>query len=92
MTKQFITFAFSTIIAIGSLGLSSSASGATSTEAQIKRAAKPQKQVASTDALSWRFIGPMTGNRGSAVVGHPTDTNVFFHGAANGLWKTTDAG
>ena len=34
----------------------------------------------------------MMGTRGSAVVGHPLQKNVFFHGASNGLWKTTDAG
>jgi hypothetical protein len=59
---------------------------------QIPRVAFPEKTVADIDALKWRFIGPMTGTRGSAVVGHPTDNNVFFHAAANGLWKTTDAG
>ncbi len=59
---------------------------------QIPRAAFPEQKVADLDALKWRFIGPMTGTRGSAVVGHPTDRNVFFHAAGNGLWKTTDAG
>jgi photosystem II stability/assembly factor-like uncharacterized protein len=61
-------------------------------EKQIQRVAYPEKQVADINALKWRFIGPMTGNRGSAVVGHPSDNNVFYHGAANGLWRTTDAG
>jgi photosystem II stability/assembly factor-like uncharacterized protein len=59
---------------------------------QIPRVAFPEKKVADLDALKWRFIGPMTGTRGSAVVGHPIDKHVFFHGASNGLWKTTDAG
>ena len=59
---------------------------------QIPRVAFPDKKVADLNALKWRFIGPMTGTRGSAVVGHPADKNVFFHGAGNGLWKTTDAG
>jgi photosystem II stability/assembly factor-like uncharacterized protein len=58
---------------------------------QIPRVAFPEKQTASLDALKWRFIGPMTGLRGSDVIGHPTDRNLFFH-ASNGLWKTTDAG
>ena len=44
------------------------------------------------DALEWRFIGPIVGNRGSVVLGHPTEPNTFFHGASNGLWKTEDAG
>jgi photosystem II stability/assembly factor-like uncharacterized protein len=34
----------------------------------------------------------MTGTRGSVVLGHPTDSNVFYHGASGGLWKTPDAG
>jgi len=58
----------------------------------IPRVAAPEKQAADNSALNWRFIGPMTGNRGSAVVGHPTDKNVFYHAASNGLWRTTDAG
>jgi photosystem II stability/assembly factor-like uncharacterized protein len=58
----------------------------------IPRVAAPAKQVASTDAMIWRFIGPMTGTRGSVVLGHPTDSNVFYHGASGGLWKTPDAG
>ena len=44
------------------------------------------------DALEWRFIGPIVGNRGSVVLGHPTEKNTFYHGASNGLWKTEDAG
>ena len=44
------------------------------------------------DALQWRFIGPIIGNRGSVVIGHPTEPNTFYHGASNGLWKTEDAG
>ena len=44
------------------------------------------------NALEWRFIGPIVGNRGSFVLGHPTEENTFFFGASNGLWKTEDAG
>ena len=44
------------------------------------------------DALEWRFIGPIVGNRGSAVLGHPTEPHTFYHAASNGLWKTEDAG
>ncbi len=44
------------------------------------------------DAMEWRFIGPIVGNRGSVVIGHPTEPNTFYHGASNGLWKTEDAG
>jgi photosystem II stability/assembly factor-like uncharacterized protein len=46
----------------------------------------------SFNALEWRFIGPMMGTRGSAVLGHPTRENVFYHCASNGLWMTEDAG
>lgn len=42
--------------------------------------------------LEWRFIGPIIGNRGSVVLGHPTEPYTFFVGASNGLWKTEDAG
>ena len=44
------------------------------------------------DALTWRFVGPINGNRGSVVLGHPTEPNTFYFGASNGLWKTEDAG
>jgi len=46
----------------------------------------------SFQAMQWRFIGPIAGNRGSVVLGHPTELNTFYHGASNGLWKTEDAG
>ena len=49
-------------------------------------------QDLSFQALEWRFIGPIVGTRGSVVLGHPTEANVFYHGASNGLWKTEDAG
>jgi len=43
-------------------------------------------------ALHYRYIGP-PGNRASAVVGVPGDTNVaYVGGASGGVWKTTDAG
>ena len=51
-------------------------------------AQKPDK----FEAMEWRFIGPIVGNRGSVVLGHPTEPNTFYHGASNGLWKTEDAG
>ena len=59
---------------------------------QKPRVAFPEKKIADINALKWRFVGPMVGNRGSAGIGHPTDKNVFFFAASNGLWKTTDAG
>ncbi len=52
----------------------------------------PYKVKIPTRALEWRFIGPIAGNRGSVVIGHPTKKYEFYHGASNGLWKTEDAG
>ncbi|TWU03078.1 Xyloglucanase Xgh74A precursor [Symmachiella macrocystis] len=47
----------------------------------------------SIQALEWRNIGPFNGGRGTSVVGHPTDRNVFYFGhSSGGLWKTEDAG
>ena len=44
-------------------------------------------------ALEWRNIGPFNGGRGTSVVGHPTDPQVFWFGhGSGGLWKTEDAG
>ncbi len=44
-------------------------------------------------ALEWRNIGPFNGGRGTTVVGHPTERNVFYFGhGSGGLWKTEDAG
>ncbi len=44
-------------------------------------------------ALEWRNVGPFNGGRGTTVVGHPTDRNVFYFGhGSGGLWKTEDAG
>jgi photosystem II stability/assembly factor-like uncharacterized protein len=58
----------------------------------VPRRPFPAKPAVNTDAMIWRFIGPMVGNRGSAVVGHPIDKMRFYHGASGGLWETTDAG
>jgi photosystem II stability/assembly factor-like uncharacterized protein len=47
----------------------------------------------SVKALEWRNIGPFNGGRGSSVVGHPTDRQVFWFGhSSGGLWRTDDAG
>ena len=64
---------------------------AASQENQIPRVGFPEQQAPDLRALKWRFIGPMIGNRGSDVIGHPTNRNVFYH-AGGGLFKTTDAG
>ena len=50
-------------------------------------------QISELKALVWRNIGPFLGGRGTSVVGHPTDRNVFYHGhSSGGLWKTEDTG
>ncbi len=59
---------------------------------QCKPSFSQNNEKRTFQALDWRFIGPMAGNRGSVVLGHPTEQSVFFHGASNGLWKTEDAG
>ena len=47
----------------------------------------------SVQALEWRNIGPFNGGRGTSVVGHPTNPQVFWFGhSSGGLWKTDDAG
>jgi hypothetical protein len=48
---------------------------------------------ASIQALQWRNLGPFNGGRGTSVVGHPTNPQVFYFGhSSGGLWKTEDAG
>src|SRR3990170_5105562 len=44
-------------------------------------------------ALTWRFIGPSSGNRVSAVVGDPQNPLVFYYGGnGGGVFKSVDAG
>ena len=45
------------------------------------------------DALSFRFVGPVVGNRVASVAGIPGDPATYYAGAASGgIWKTTDGG
>ena len=62
--------------------------------ASLAFAVEPNKNIqTSVKALEWRNIGPFNGGRGSSVVGHPTDRNIFWFGhSSGGLWKTEDAG
>ncbi|MFZ3365101.1 MAG: hypothetical protein WA153_16775 [Candidatus Acidiferrales bacterium] len=49
--------------------------------------------AANEDSLHFRFIGPIVGNRVSAVAGVPGDPNTYYAGAASGgLWKSSDGG
>jgi len=61
-------------------------------ETAIPRMARPDKPEANTDAMIWRFIGPIAGTRASVTLGHPTEKTVFYAGVSGGLWKTPDAG
>jgi photosystem II stability/assembly factor-like uncharacterized protein len=43
--------------------------------------------------LQFRFVGPVRGNRVSAVLGEPGNPNLYFAGAASGgIFKSTDGG
>ena len=45
------------------------------------------------EALSFRFLGPVVGNRVASIAGIPGDPYVYYAGAASGgVWKTTDGG
>src|SRR5215813_528144 len=45
------------------------------------------------DALSFRFLGPVVGNRVVSIAGVPGDPSIYYAGAASGgVWKTTDGG
>src|ERR1700704_3969086 len=47
----------------------------------------------SADALSFRFLGPVVGNRVASIAGVPGDPSIYYAGAASGgVWKTTDGG
>src|ERR1044072_4869765 len=51
-----------------------------------------QAQPPNTDALRYRYIGPV-GNRVTSVAGVPGQPNIYYAGAASGgIFKTIDAG
>src|ERR1700750_489112 len=48
---------------------------------------------AQADGLSFRFLGPVVGNRVASIAGVPGDPTTYYAGAASGgVWKTTDGG
>jgi photosystem II stability/assembly factor-like uncharacterized protein len=50
-------------------------------------------QLDVNSALRARLVGPHRGGRVTAVVGHPTDPQVFYFGhCAGGVWQTSDGG
>src|SRR5437016_7304451 len=49
-------------------------------------------QQPTTDALRWRYIGPV-GNRTTSIVGVPGQPYIYYAGSASGgIFKTTDGG
>src|SRR5438477_11938093 len=45
------------------------------------------------EALSFRWVGPVVGNRVASIAGIPGDPTTYYAGAASGgVWKTTDGG
>jgi len=43
--------------------------------------------------LQYRLIGPFRGGRSGAVVGVPSQPNVYYYGSTGGgVWKSTDGG
>ena len=45
------------------------------------------------DGFSFRFVGPMVGNRIASIAGVPGDASTYYAGAASGgVWKSTDGG
>ena len=46
-----------------------------------------------SNAFRFRFLGPLVGNRISAIAGIAGDPSTYYAGAASGgIWKSTDAG
>jgi hypothetical protein len=45
------------------------------------------------EGFSFRFLGPIVGNRVSAIAGIPGDPSTYYAGAASGgIWKSADGG
>jgi photosystem II stability/assembly factor-like uncharacterized protein len=52
-----------------------------------------QASISSEDILKFRYMGPPSSGRISAVVAIPGDTNTYYAGAASGgIWKSVDGG
>ena len=59
----------------------------------VTAAAQRNGGGAPADALSFRFLGPVVGNRVASIAGVPGDPSTHYAGAASGgVWKTTDGG
>jgi photosystem II stability/assembly factor-like uncharacterized protein len=53
----------------------------------------PQAQSAPPEPLRFRYVGPSSAGRFSAIAGIPGDTRTYYAGAASGgVWKTADGG
>src|SRR6478735_1513269 len=52
-----------------------------------------QRRGGNGDALSFRWVGPVVGNRVASIAGVAGDPTTYYAGAASGgIWKTTDGG
>lgn len=64
-----------------------------SSSLSAQRAGFTQPQPPVPEPPKFRFMGPATNGRASAVVGIPGDTSTYYLGAASGgIWKSTDSG
>ncbi len=64
-----------------------------SSSLSAQRAGFAQPQPPVPEPPKFRFMGPSTNGRASAVVGIPGDTSTYYLGAASGgIWKSTDGG
>lgn len=56
-------------------------------------AAGPALDPALFESMEWREIGPYRGGRSAAVVGIPSQPEVYYFGSTGGgVWKTSDSG
>jgi photosystem II stability/assembly factor-like uncharacterized protein len=59
----------------------------------LASALRAQRRSEPADALAFRFLGPVVGNRVASIAGVPGDPSIYYAGAASGgVWKTTDGG
>jgi photosystem II stability/assembly factor-like uncharacterized protein len=58
-----------------------------------QRAGGPPAAAPAVPPLAFRYVGPPSSGRFSAIAGIPGDTKTYYAGAASGgVWKTTDGG
>jgi photosystem II stability/assembly factor-like uncharacterized protein len=95
--SQFLVGGFLALVVSVGLGRMSSPGAAAATVGaqpieQVGQAA-PAPQTEAVGPLRFRYMGPASSGRISAVAGIPGDTTTYYAGAASGgVWKTTDGG